>query len=635
MRALLLAFFLITCIQVFASERIEVSEKLELVELSNQTYRYTDTTASLTIAQMVNLSNDQWNKTNVNGFTPHAEWSHVFFENNTKKGFKKVLYLNNIFTYEADFYFVVNGKLEQDFIATGLSRPKDSKLYLDTMYPVEVDFPPNSQVDVYLRVYNPMSTTNTPLFLMSFDEAMKLKNQRISFSFMWAGILFLSLLLSLFLYLNIRQAIFLNYVFLAIGTFMFCSANLGAMFLFVDSDPNQFSLDYLQIGAVLVLNFMPRFLNRIVPIATISPIAWSGMKIVGYIGAVTATLYLIPFFKYSFHYTVLTANILTALTAINFLYLLVILFIAALRKKERAISLFTVYLIYLGLAFGAVLMPLFGADNNGLNTFYLILGGSIFETIAFMLLMAQVTLAVYRDRGKLNMQLQHNQEIMMNAIVKGQEDERKRFAQDLHDGFGQMISCLNLNLSSLEDIKSTETERRIGIFESSSSILEDMYVELKNICFNLMPHTLISAGVGEALIEFANRINITQKVIIHVSLFGIENRLKQVQEISIYRISQEWINNILKYSDATKINLQITKDEEEITLLIEDNGIGFDMNLLLIGKGNGWKNIASRANLIKGEVELDTVEGKKGTTFILNAPADIGVKENKVVELLT
>ncbi|MFT7034885.1 MAG: signal transduction histidine kinase [Cyclobacteriaceae bacterium] len=161
-----------------------------------------------------------------------------------------------------------------------------------------------------------------------------------------------------------------------------------------------------------------------------------------------------------------------------------------------------------------------------------------------------------------------------------------------------------------------------------------MYVELKKICFNLMPHTLISAGVGEALIEFANRINLSQKITMHVMLFGMDQRLLQVQEISLYRISQEWVNNIIKYSDATKISVQITKDEEEITLLIEDNGIGFDKSLLQNDKGNGWENIASRANLIKGEVELDTVEGKKGTTLILNAPAEIGVKENRKVELL-
>jgi hypothetical protein len=73
MRALLLAFLLINCIQVFASEGIQVSEELELIELSNHTYRYTDTRTSLTINQTVSLSTNKWNKINVNGFTPHAE----------------------------------------------------------------------------------------------------------------------------------------------------------------------------------------------------------------------------------------------------------------------------------------------------------------------------------------------------------------------------------------------------------------------------------------------------------------------------------------------------------------------------------------------------------------------------------
>ena len=221
----------------------------------------------------------------------------------------------------------------------------------------------------------------------------------------------------------------------------------------------------------------------------------------------------------------------------------------------------------------------------------------------------------------------------MNAIVKGQEDERNRFAKDLHDGFGQMISSLMLNLKGLESLKSTNIEERSNIFKLSSTILSDMYVELKNICFNLMPQKLIAAGVGEALREFASRINQSGSLYLEVSFFDIDQRLEEVQEISLYRISQEWVNNIIKYSDATKIDLQITNNEEEITLVIEDNGIGFDKTLLENGSGNGWKNINSRANLIKGIVELDTTVGLKGTTFILNSPAKI-LMGNKITNMV-
>ncbi|MEM8894958.1 MAG: tetratricopeptide repeat protein, partial [Bacteroidota bacterium] len=181
-------------------------------------------------------------------------------------------------------------------------------------------------------------------------------------------------------------------------------------------------------------------------------------------------------------------------------------------------------------------------------------------------------------------------EAQIESALSSQERERKRFACDLHDGFGQFISVLNLNLKSLEK----GTSNREEVFENSAQVLDQMYRELKTICFNLMPETLIKQGVVNGIKEFADRINTTGKVKIEVDAFGLNERLKDLQEISIYRITQEWVNNILKYSDASKINIQLTKDESEITLLIEDDGIGFDKAVLINGKGNGWKNINSR-----------------------------------------
>ncbi len=286
----------------------------------------------------------------------------------------------------------------------------------------------------------------------------------------------------------------------------------------------------------------------------------------------------------------------------------------------RARKLFVVYFIYLGIAFSVILFPFVGINHKGINTIYLMVAGSVFETIAFMLLMAQVTLGVYKERDKLNNIVQSSQEKIMKAIVESQENERKRFAEDMHDGIGQMISALKLNLKSLESVKSIQTEKRLAIFETSKSIIEDMFKELKNVCFNLMPQTLIAAGLTEALKESAARINKSEKLFVSIQIHGLDQRLSQLHEISIYRISQEWINNIIKHAGAEKITLQITRDDEEITLMIEDDGIGFDNTLLTIGKGNGWKNISSRANLIKASVYLDSTPEIRGSTFTLNIP---------------
>jgi signal transduction histidine kinase len=141
-----------------------------------------------------------------------------------------------------------------------------------------------------------------------------------------------------------------------------------------------------------------------------------------------------------------------------------------------------------------------------------------------------------------------------------------------------------------------------------------------------MPETLIKQGIVAALREFSYRINRSGKIKVEIDTFGINERLPDLQEISIYRITQEWVNNILKYSEADKINVNLTGDEQEITLLIEDNGNGFDKHKLISGSGNGWKNMNSRANLIKGELELDSTQGVNGNTLILNIPISVAKK---------
>lgn len=216
-------------------------------------------------------------------------------------------------------------------------------------------------------------------------------------------------------------------------------------------------------------------------------------------------------------------------------------------------------------------------------------------------------------------------EAEINATIASQEKERARYARDLHDGFGQMISILNMNLKNMKS--NAKPDERQEVFDSSSNVIDEMYDELKNICFDLMPQTLVKNGLKSALSEFTSRINQTGKIFVELNVFGLEERLTEIQEISLYRISQEWINNILKYSNAEKVTLQITKDDEEITLLIEDNGSGFDKALLVSGKGNGWKNLNTRSNIIKGYLELETTQGKKGNTLIVNSPSKVSVSE--------
>ena len=241
-------------------------------------------------------------------------------------------------------------------------------------------------------------------------------------------------------------------------------------------------------------------------------------------------------------------------------------------------------------------------------------------------LLALVGLFVmYRNKLKwkqakmLEEEMARAKEDQMTAVVSSQEKERNRFAQDIHDGFGQLISVLKLKIQSL---KKPETDAH-QVYDASVSLIDEMYQELKNICFNLMPQTLVRNGLPSALREFADRINLADGPVVEVLIFDIEERLEDIQEISIYRITQEVVNNILKYAQATHITIQLTKDEDELTLTVEDDGMGFDPEVLKEGKGNGWKNLNARANFIKGELSFDSRPDMRGTTFIFNAPASL------------
>lgn len=203
----------------------------------------------------------------------------------------------------------------------------------------------------------------------------------------------------------------------------------------------------------------------------------------------------------------------------------------------------------------------------------------------------------------------------LKAVIASQEEERKRFAADLHDGFGQMISALRLTLSK-EKIEKSTVEHALGV-------LNEMNLEIRNIAFNLMPQVLMKNGLDEALKELAARINRSGAVNVSVQTFDLDAAMTDELRIALYRICQEWVNNILKYGQASHVAIQMVQHPQELVLTIEDDGNGFELNALTSGQGNGWKNINSRLHMIKGNIEIDTTPGRKGTTMVATVPLSI------------
>lgn len=263
---------------------------------------------------------------------------------------------------------------------------------------------------------------------------------------------------------------------------------------------------------------------------------------------------------------------------------------------------------------------------------YIVIGGLIITVILILII-----LFLIRGQHKKQQELMLKekelsvQEAYILASVQSQENERKRFAQDLHDGMGQLISALRLSLLSVN--RDSSLEQRVEVVNKAEGLLNDMHREIRSIAFNLMPQTLVQLGLVPALKEMSERINSSGQILICIESFDTPERLSEVQEISLFRAIQEWINNVVKYARAKSIEVQLVGHESEIAVTIEDNGDGFDSSVLESSAGNGWKNIKSRVNLIKGTVDIDSHAERKGTTLILRIPYHPATKTNEIAPI--
>jgi two-component system, NarL family, sensor kinase len=252
---------------------------------------------------------------------------------------------------------------------------------------------------------------------------------------------------------------------------------------------------------------------------------------------------------------------------------------------------------------------------------YFIIGG-------LMLLLLLVLLLAYLWRYRI-VQKQKSiaqeqkvrlREAQINAVIESQEQERKRFASDLHDGMGQLVAALQLTIQSIKG--ANEPEKTISLVENSEQLLNDIQAEIRNIAFNLMPPVLVKEGLIPATRELIRRVNKASQLQATLSMHDVPNRFSNVVEISIYRIIQELISNTLKHSDATELSISFTGHEKEVILTIEDNGIGYDLTKFQNStESNGWRTIQTRINLMKGDIEFDVVAGRKNNTVTIQIPS--------------
>lgn len=200
------------------------------------------------------------------------------------------------------------------------------------------------------------------------------------------------------------------------------------------------------------------------------------------------------------------------------------------------------------------------------------------------------------------------QDLATKAVMEAEETERQRIAKDLHDGVGQMMSAAKMNLSAIEtELGFTDPQQRLK-FEKIIGLVDESCKEVRAVSHNMMPNALLKNGLANAIKEFIDKIDSN---VIKVSLHseGLKERLEANTEIVLYRVIQECVNNVIKHSGATQLDISLIKDSDGISATIEDNGRGFDTSDKSKFGGMGLKNIQTRVEYLKGSVEFDSTPG--------------------------
>lgn len=212
----------------------------------------------------------------------------------------------------------------------------------------------------------------------------------------------------------------------------------------------------------------------------------------------------------------------------------------------------------------------------------------------------------------------------INAVIEGQEEERKRIAQDLHDNLGSKLSLVKIHYKSVEDeLEGLDDETKTQ-YEKANQLLNEACKSVREISHNMLSGTLSNFGLIPALKELKQTIESAynkqheQKLIIELTSHKLDDRLENTMEIEIYRIIQELLNNIIKHAKATQVNIQLLKRDNVINILVEDDGIGFDASHK--HEGFGLKTVQSRVAKMNGHCSVDSGKGN-GTTITIDIPA--------------
>ncbi|GAB5557270.1 MAG: hypothetical protein SchgKO_14830 [Schleiferiaceae bacterium] len=535
------------------------------------------------------------------GFSKSAVWLALPLRNQSGKDLDGILEVAN---HSLDFvdFFRLDGERLVLLEQTGDFIPREN---WKTQFPTPSTriflFDADSAV-FFVRVFKPTGAMSTPVYL--WDRKARVSNAQRGnlYTGIFSGITLLLCLYTLLLFAQFKQKIYLYYalyilsmtVYLWAGTgfteFWFWPKNIlvqnsitavASAFVFVFL--STFSMEYLKLK-------WKHFQGKL---------AWISVWI---IAVLIVANYIFPSF-----FSQKASSILV------FFYALVV--IQQINFLVAGITRFSSDRRYYGFFIAAYIIPYLGVLSKVLieigylpdftRKFNPVLFGFGVDIVIFAMALTYQLRNIYRDRQRLLEQQVSQAKELIEARVRGEENEKKRIAQELHDDVGYKLSKLKRDIE----------ESQAG--EAVVDQVTDVISHTREITHTLYPGSLKFLGIKRAIVNLVDEIRQSYDFEIRLEFYDFPDKLPTSHDLHVYRMVQEGFNNIIKYAECTKVSLELFKHDSGYVITLEDNGKGFDLNSITFGVG--LDGIQSRVDILGGRLVIDSSPGR-GTTLLIELP---------------
>lgn len=197
---------------------------------------------------------------------------------------------------------------------------------------------------------------------------------------------------------------------------------------------------------------------------------------------------------------------------------------------------------------------------------------------------------------------------VLSAIIRTEEQERQRFAKELHDGLGPLLSVAKMLVAGLDVNHPAEMNGKIK--QNLNQAVDEAIVSVRDISANISPHILNNFGLKDAVNSFVRKLRSTKGYDIELTSNIEKQRFSYNIEVIMYRVICELINNTLRHAEAKHITIDLQVEEDILYLEYQDNGIGFDVDAETNGFGMGLNNMQYRLKSGNGDIEVVSERGK-------------------------